>query len=138
MIASAVVVFVYRLIPQIFAYAINFPIQKFLQAQSIIGPTAYISTATLILHLFLIWLAIYKLELGLIGASLVLSLSWWIVVVAQFVYFVKSDLCKYTWTRFTIRTFSGLGGILEAIGFIGSEVLLGNLVYVDTGFARHI
>ncbi|KAA8524626.1 hypothetical protein F0562_011049 [Nyssa sinensis] len=44
-IASAAALFVYGLIPQIFAYAINFPIQKFLQAQSIVAPSAYISTA---------------------------------------------------------------------------------------------
>lgn len=42
-IASAAALFVYGLIPQIFAYAVNFPIQKFLQAQSIVAPSAYIS-----------------------------------------------------------------------------------------------
>lgn len=83
-IASAAAVFVYGLIPQIFAYAINFPIQKFLQAQSIVAPSADISTATLLIHLVLSWVAVYKIGLGLFGASLVLSLSWWIVVVAQF------------------------------------------------------
>ncbi|KAJ4980543.1 hypothetical protein NE237_031380 [Protea cynaroides] len=122
MIASAAAVFVYGLIPQIFAYAVNFPIQKFLQAQSIVAPSAYISTATLVLHLFLTWLAVYKLGLGLIGASLVLSLSWWIVVVAQFVYIVKSDLCKYTWTGFTMQAFSGLGGFLKLS--VSSAVML--------------
>ncbi|PKI61030.1 hypothetical protein CRG98_018592 [Punica granatum] len=42
-IASAAALFVYGLIPQIFAYAANFPIQKFLQSQSIVAPSAYIS-----------------------------------------------------------------------------------------------
>ncbi|KAL2466625.1 MATE efflux family protein [Abeliophyllum distichum] len=37
-VASAAALFVYGLIPQIFAYAANFPIQKFLQAQSIVNP----------------------------------------------------------------------------------------------------
>ncbi|KAF3970953.1 hypothetical protein CMV_005404 [Castanea mollissima] len=46
-IASAAAIFVYGLIPQIFAYAANFPIQKFLQAQSIVAPSSYISAATL-------------------------------------------------------------------------------------------
>ncbi|KAG4402273.1 hypothetical protein GLYMA_02G158350v4 [Glycine max] len=36
--------FVYGLIPQIFTNAVNFPIQKFLKAQSIVAPSAYIST----------------------------------------------------------------------------------------------
>ncbi|KAI5001846.1 hypothetical protein ZWY2020_026496 [Hordeum vulgare] len=54
-IARAASILVYGLVPQIFAYAINFPIQKFLQAQSIVLPRAYISTATLMLHLLLSW-----------------------------------------------------------------------------------
>ncbi|KAI4295884.1 hypothetical protein L6164_035882 [Bauhinia variegata] len=85
-IASAAAVFVYGLIPQIFAYAANFPIQKFLQAQSIVYPSAYISAATLAVHVLLTWIVVYKLEWGLLGASLVLSFSWWIIVVAQFIY----------------------------------------------------
>ncbi|XP_022776637.1 protein DETOXIFICATION 40-like [Durio zibethinus] len=112
-IASAAAIFVYGLIPQIFAYAINFPIQKFLQAQSIVAPSAYISTATLIIHLLLSWLVVYKVGLGLLGASLVLSLSWWIVVIAQFVYIVKSDKCKYTWNGFSVQAFTGLPGFFK-------------------------
>ncbi|KAI8001518.1 Protein DETOXIFICATION 40 [Camellia lanceoleosa] len=112
-IASAAALFVYGLIPQIFAYALNFPIQKFLQAQSIVTPSAYISAATLVLHIILSWLFVYKIGLGLLGASLVLSLSWWIVVVAQFVYILKSERCKYTWDGFSIQAFSGLPGFFK-------------------------
>ncbi|KAG6722289.1 hypothetical protein I3842_03G153300 [Carya illinoinensis] len=112
-IASAAAVFVYGLIPQIFAYAANFPIQKFLQAQSIVIPSAYISTATLVLHLMLSWLAVYKMGLGLLGASTVLSLSWWIIVVGQFVYIVKSERCKYTWRGFNLQAFKGLMGFFR-------------------------
>ncbi|KAM3320811.1 protein DETOXIFICATION 40 [Capsicum chacoense] len=107
-IAAAASVFVYGLIPQIFAYAINFPIQKFLQAQSIVAPSAYISAATLVLHLVLSWVAVYKIGLGLLGASLVLSMSWWIIVIGQFVYIVKTEKCKQTWKGFSLRAFSGL------------------------------
>ncbi|KAK8507998.1 hypothetical protein V6N12_025107 [Hibiscus sabdariffa] len=107
-ISSAAAVFVYGLIPQIFAYALNFPIQKFLQAQSIVVPSACISTATLAVHLLLTWVAVYKIGLGLLGASLVLSLSWWIVVIAQFVYIVRSDKCRSTWNGFSVQAFRGL------------------------------
>ncbi|WRX27104.1 Multi antimicrobial extrusion protein - like 10 [Theobroma cacao] len=108
MVASASAVFVYGLIPQIFAYAVNFPMQKFLQAQSIVNPSAYISAAALGVHLLLSWLAVYKLGLGLIGASLVLSLSWWIIVVAQMVYILTSKKCKLTWLGLSLQAFSGL------------------------------
>ncbi|KAM3701480.1 hypothetical protein ACJW31_05G176700 [Castanea mollissima] len=112
-VASSAAVFVYGLIPQIFAYAVNFPIQKFLQSQSIVAPSAYISAATLVVHLLISWLAVYKLGLGLIGASLALSLSWWIIVAAQFVYILMSSKCKHTWTGFSLQAFSGLWGFLK-------------------------
>ncbi|KAL0926712.1 hypothetical protein M5K25_002956 [Dendrobium thyrsiflorum] len=112
-IAEAASIFVYGLIPQIFAYAVNFPIQKFLQAQSIVAPSAYISTATVLLHLVLSWLVIFKVRLGLLGASLVLSLSWWIVVVAQFIYITTSRRCRLTWTGLSWQAFSGLPEFLK-------------------------
>ncbi|MCD7452032.1 Protein DETOXIFICATION 40 [Datura stramonium] len=112
-IAAAAGLFVYGLIPQIFAYAVNFPIQKFLQAQSIVAPSAYISAATLVLHLVISWVAVYKIGLGLLGASLVLSLSWWIIVIGQFVYVVKSKKCKKTWNGFSWSAFSGLTGFFK-------------------------
>jgi MATE family multidrug resistance protein len=117
-IASAAAVFVYGLIPQIFAYAVNFPIQKFLQAQSIVTPSAYISTATLAIRLLLTWVRVYKIRLGL----LVLSFSWWIIVAAQFVYIVKSERCKNTWRGFSIQAFSGLGGFFRLS--VASAVML--------------
>ncbi|XP_074566876.1 protein DETOXIFICATION 40-like [Curcuma longa] len=112
-IAKAASVFVYGLIPQIFACAANFPIQKFLQAQSIVAPSAYISAATLVVHLAASWLAVYKLGMDLLGASLVLSLSWWIIVAAQFVYIATSRRCKATWTGFTWQAFAGLPEFLR-------------------------
>ncbi|KAK4759258.1 hypothetical protein SAY87_022389 [Trapa incisa] len=107
-IASSSALFVYGLIPQIFAYAVNFPIQKFLQAQSIVAPSAYISAATIVVHVPLSWVVIYKLGWGLLGASLMLSFSWWIIVVAQFMYILVSDKCKHTWKGLSIHAFSNL------------------------------
>jgi MATE family multidrug resistance protein len=112
-VASAAAVFVYGLIPQIFAYAVNFPIQKFLQSQSIVAPSAYISAATLVVHLLLSWVAVYKLGMGLIGTSLVLSLSWWIIVVAQLVYILVSGKCELTWNGLSMQAFSGLWDFLK-------------------------
>ena len=107
-IAGAAATFVYGLIPQIFAYAAIFPIQKFLQAQSIMAPSAYISAATLAAHLALSYLVVYRLGLGLLGASLMLSASNWVIAVGQFVYIVTSRRCRLTWTGFSWQAFSGL------------------------------
>lgn len=120
--ASAAALFVYGLIPQVFAYAINFPIQKFLQAQSIVTPSAYISAGTLVVHLILSWIIVYKFGLGLIGASLALSLSWWIIVVGQFIYILMSDKCKATWTGFNSNAFGGLWDFVKLSS--GSAVML--------------
>lgn len=112
-IASAAALFIYGLIPQIFAYACNFPIQKFLQSQSVVFPSAYISAATLVAHIGLTWAVVYKLDWGLLGASLVLSFSWWIIVAAQFVYILVSQRFKYTWTGFSWAAFGGLWDFLK-------------------------
>ncbi|CDP20702.1 unnamed protein product [Coffea canephora] len=112
-VSSAAALFVYGLIPQIFAYAANFPIQKFLQAQSIILPSAYIAAGALVLHVFLTWIVVYVLDWGLLGASLTLSFSWWVIVVAQFVYILASKKCKKTWNGFSWMAFSGLWNFLK-------------------------
>lgn len=112
-LASAAAVFVYGLIPQIYAYAVNFPIQKFLQAQSVVAPSTYISMATLVLHFVICWAVVYKLGFGLIGLSLTLSLSWWIIVVAQFVYILIAPRFKYTWNGFSVQAFSGLWAFVK-------------------------
>ncbi|XP_041994214.1 protein DETOXIFICATION 40-like isoform X1 [Salvia splendens] len=107
-LAAAAALFVYGLIPQIFAYAANFAIQKFLQAQSIVNPSAYISVAALVAHIVLTWAALFVFGWGLLGASLVLSFSWWVIAGAQFVYILKSERCRMTWTGFSPAAFSGL------------------------------
>ncbi|XP_047307974.1 protein DETOXIFICATION 40-like [Impatiens glandulifera] len=121
-VASEASIYVYGLIPQIYAYAINFPIQKFLQSQSIVGPSAYISAATLAFHVLLTWFVVYKFGLGLIGASIVLSVSWWIIVLAQFGYILISPRCKTTWTGFKWEAFSGLWDFVKLSA--GSAVML--------------
>ncbi|KAJ3677232.1 hypothetical protein LUZ60_002956 [Juncus effusus] len=121
-IASAASLFVYGLIPQIFAYAVNFPIQKFLQSQSIMAPSAYTSAATIVLHLIMNWLVVYKLGWGLLGASLVLSFSWWIMVLAQFGYIVWSPRCRLTWSGFTWKAFSDLPDLFKLS--VASAVML--------------
>ncbi|KAI4342917.1 hypothetical protein MLD38_027480 [Melastoma candidum] len=121
-VASAAAIFVYGLIPQIYAYAVNFPIQKFLQSQSIVAPSAYISAGTLVIHFLLTWIVVYKLGWGLIGASLVLSLSWWIIVGAQFIYIVTTSRCRQTWTGFKLEAFAGLWDFTKLSA--GSAVML--------------
>jgi MATE family multidrug resistance protein len=72
-IASTTTIFVYNLILEIFVYAANFLIKKFLQDQSIIMPNAFISFCMIFVHLLLIWMVVYRLGWGFFGALSMLS-----------------------------------------------------------------
>ncbi|CAN6470784.1 unnamed protein product [Victoria cruziana] len=101
-------VFTRGLIPQLFAFALYCPMQRFLQAQNIVNPVAYFSVATFILHVLLSWLAVDKLGFGLFGAAATLSLSWWILVVLTGAYILLSPRCARSWTGFSSQAFNGL------------------------------
>ncbi|BAT82720.1 Protein DETOXIFICATION 33 [Vigna angularis] len=100
------------MIPQLFAYAINFPIQKFLQAQGKVLVMLWVSVGVLVLHTVFSWLLILKLEWGLIGAAITLNTSWWLIVIAQLLYILitKSD---GAWTGFTWLAFVDLFGFVK-------------------------
>ncbi|XP_039131589.1 protein DETOXIFICATION 33-like [Dioscorea cayenensis subsp. rotundata] len=109
------------MIPELFAFAINFPIQKFLQAQSKVWEMAWISAGCLILHLVLSWLFIIKLKTGLLGAAVTLNFSWWLLVAGQFGY-VLSGYCKDSWTGFSWLAFKDLGAFFRLS--VASAVML--------------
>lgn len=95
------------MIPQLFAYAMNFPISKFLQSQSKMKVMACISAVVLALHTVLSWLFMLKLEWGLAGGAVVLNLSWWLIVVAQLIY-IFSGTCGRAWSGFSWAAFHNL------------------------------
>ncbi|KAF8087389.1 hypothetical protein N665_0588s0055 [Sinapis alba] len=100
------------MIPQIFAYAINFPTAKFLQSQSKIMVMAGISGVALVIHTFFTWLVMSRFHWGLPGLALVLNTSWWFIVVAQLVY-IFSGTCGEAWSGFTWEAFHNLWGFVK-------------------------
>ncbi|XP_062024149.1 protein DETOXIFICATION 33 [Rosa rugosa] len=111
-ISEAAGKFAIWMIPQLFAYALNFPIQKFLQAQRKVFVMAYISAAVLVLHTFFSWLLILKLGWGLTGAAITLNTSWWLIVIAQllYIFITKSD---GAWSGFSMLAFADLWGFVK-------------------------
>nr|QBM79449.1 MATE19 [Rehmannia glutinosa] len=109
------------MIPQLFAYAMNFPIAKFLQAQSKIMVMAWISALALALHVLFSWLLMLKLGWGIAGGALVLNASWWFLVVAQMIY-VFSGTCGKAWTGFSWQAFQNLWGFVRLS--VASAVML--------------
>ncbi|PIN17380.1 hypothetical protein CDL12_09950 [Handroanthus impetiginosus] len=97
------------MIPQLYAYALNYPIAKFLQAQSKIMVMTWISVVALVLHIFFSWLLMLKLGWGMAGGAVVLNASWWFIVVAQLVY-IFSGTCGRAWSGFSWRAFQNLWG----------------------------
>ncbi|XVF36174.1 hypothetical protein REPUB_Repub19eG0035300 [Reevesia pubescens] len=103
-ISNAAGKFAVWMLPQLFAYALNFPIQKFLQAQRKVMVIAWVSGLVLVLHVFFSWLLIFKLDWGLIGAAITLNTSWWLIVIGQllYIFITKSDgaWCGFSWLAF--------------------------------------
>lgn len=99
-------------IPLHFSFAFQFPLQRFLQCQLKNRAIAWVYFVALIVHLFLTWLLVIKLEFGLIGIALTLSCSWWIGVFGLLGYTLFGP-CSHTWTGFSIEAFSGLWEFLK-------------------------
>lgn len=106
-ISKAAGEFAIWMIPQLFAYAMNFPIAKFLQSQSKVMVMALIAAVGLVLHTVFSWLLIIKLEWGMVGAAVVLNFSWWFIVVSQLVY-IFSGTCGRAWSGFSWKAFENL------------------------------
>lgn len=107
-IAQEAQTFARGVIPQVFAFALSYPMQRFLQAQNIVNPLAFMVIGVFCLHILLSWLVVYVLGYGLLGAALTLSLSWWIFVLVNGLYIVLSPSCKETWTGFSTKAFTGI------------------------------
>ncbi|XP_057493639.1 protein DETOXIFICATION 29-like isoform X1 [Actinidia eriantha] len=111
-ISEAAGTFAVWMIPQLFAYAMVFPLAKFLQAQSKMMAMAVIGAAALVLHTIFSWLLMIKLGLGLVGAAVVLNASWWFIVGAQLLY-IFSGTCGRAWSGFSWKAFHNLWGFVK-------------------------
>ena len=100
------------LIPLHFSFVFQFPLQRFLQSQLKNIVIAWVSLGTLILHVLLTWLIIYKFKLGIIGTALSMNIPWVIIAIALFIY-ISCGGCPQTWNGFSIEAFSGLWEFLK-------------------------
>ncbi|KAE8688334.1 MATE efflux family protein [Hibiscus syriacus] len=111
-ISKAAGMFSIWMIPQLFAYSFNFPMAKFLQAQSKMTAMAVIAGVALVLHVVLSWFLMLRLGWGLVGAAVVLNMSWIFIDVAQFLYII-SGTCGPAWTGFSWKAFQHLWGFVR-------------------------
>ncbi|KAG6575186.1 Protein DETOXIFICATION 34, partial [Cucurbita argyrosperma subsp. sororia] len=118
-----------QIIPQMFSLAINFPTQKFLQAQSRVGILAWIGFGALLAHVGLLVLFIKVFDWGIAGAAAAYDVSAWGISIAQVVYIL--GWCSECWKGLLMAGFQGLMGLHEAFTCFGDYALLGDLVFYD-------
>lgn len=113
------------MIPQLFAYAFHFPIQKFLQAQRKVFVMAFVSAIVLVFHVTFSWLFMLRYGWGLAGAAIILNISWWLIVVLQllYIFITKSD---GAWSGFSWLAFADLWGFVQLS--LASAVMLWYLI----------
>ncbi|XP_043713305.1 protein DETOXIFICATION 33-like [Telopea speciosissima] len=111
-IADATGKFAIYILPQLFAYSVNYPIQKFLQAQRKVMVMAWVSGTVMVIHVFVSWLLILKIDLGLVGAAIALDLSWWLIVLGHLIYILVGNTDR-AWTGFSFLAFKDLYGFVK-------------------------
>ncbi|KAF7153558.1 hypothetical protein RHSIM_Rhsim01G0148000 [Rhododendron simsii] len=127
-----------QVIPQMFSLAINFPTQKFLQAQSKVGILAWIGFVFLFLHIGMLYLFISVFGWGLAGAAAAYDISAWGVALAQVGYifvWCKDDgwrglswlAFKELWPFVKLSVASAVMICLEIWYFMSIIVLTGHL-----------
>ncbi|CAI0377188.1 unnamed protein product [Linum tenue] len=121
-------------VPQLFLYALNFPLQKFLQAQSKVWVLTSISTVVLGIHGLLNWVFVAKLGYGVVGAAVVADVSWLLVVLGQMIY-VVSGYFPEAWTGFSMKAFKSLGGFVKLS--LASAIMLCVRVSNELGAGNH-
>ncbi|KAJ4966110.1 hypothetical protein NE237_017959 [Protea cynaroides] len=99
-------------IPQLFALAFNFPIQKFFQSQGRVWVMTMISMVALVFHILLNWVLVTKLGHGMAGAAIAGNISWWLIVLAQILYMVFGYLPD-SWTGFSLSAFQHLTAFVK-------------------------
>ncbi|KAI4355101.1 hypothetical protein L6164_003906 [Bauhinia variegata] len=112
--------FTIQTIPQMFSLAINFPTQKFLQAQSRVGVLAWIGFVSLLAHIFILFLFLKVFGWGTAGAAAAYDISAWGIAVAQVVYVV--GWCKEGWRGLSWLAFKDLWAFVKLS--IASAIML--------------
>ncbi|RXH70231.1 hypothetical protein DVH24_007487 [Malus domestica] len=86
--------FIIWLIPALFAYATLQPLVRYFQTQSLLMPMVISSFATLLFHIPLSWVLIFKSGLDHLGGSLAIGVSYWFNVIFLWLYMKFSPACS--------------------------------------------
>ncbi|XP_011029501.1 PREDICTED: MATE efflux family protein LAL5-like [Populus euphratica] len=100
-ISKAAALYLKYLIPGIFAFGFLQNILRFLQTQSVVMPLILLSGIPLCIHIGTAYALVHKTDLGFRGASLAVSISFWISTLVLVIYVIYSKKFKHTWEGFS-------------------------------------
>ncbi|PVH37085.1 hypothetical protein PAHAL_6G239500 [Panicum hallii] len=116
------------LIPQHFAVAMLVPLTRFLQSQLKNWVTAVTAGVTLAVHAAATYLLVRRFQLGIVGAVVAADLSWWLVVLGQFLYVVGGG-CPLSWKGFSTEAFADFWEFVKLSSASGVMLCLENWYY---------
>ncbi|KAA3479705.1 protein DETOXIFICATION 27-like [Gossypium australe] len=116
------------MIPLHFSFALQFPLQRFLQCQLKNMVTAWVSLAALGVHGIMSWVLVYRFRVGVVGTVVSMNFSWWVLVFGHLGYTVCGG-CPSTWTGFSMEAFSGLWEFIKLSAASGVMLCLENWYY---------
>ncbi|TXG60123.1 hypothetical protein EZV62_014696 [Acer yangbiense] len=116
------------MIPLHFSFAFQFPLQRFLQSQLKTMVIAWVALVSLLVHILVSWLFVYRMQLGVIGTAATLNISWWVLVFGLYGYVICGG-CPLTWTGFSMEAFSGLWEFVKLSAASGVMLCLENWYY---------
>ncbi|XP_040375134.1 protein DETOXIFICATION 12 isoform X3 [Rosa chinensis] len=96
------------LIPALFAYATLQPLIRYFQTQSLMTPMLLSSCATLLFHIPLCWVLVFKSGLDVLGGALAISVSYWLNVILLGLYMKFSSACSQTRAPVSKEVFHGM------------------------------
>ncbi|KAI9164867.1 hypothetical protein LWI28_003613 [Acer negundo] len=116
------------MIPLHFSFAFQFPLQRFLQSQLKTMVIAWVALVSLLVHILVSWLFVYRMQLGVVGTAATLNISWWVLVFGLYGYVICGG-CPLTWTGFSMEAFSGLWEFVKLSAASGVMLCLENWYY---------
>lgn len=93
-------------IPAVFAFGLIQNVLRFLQTQSIVMPLVLFSGLPLALHFGIAYTLVHWTSLGLEGASMATSITFWISFLFLAIYVAFSNKFEHTWEGFSFESFS--------------------------------
>ncbi|KAK2635312.1 hypothetical protein Ddye_030104 [Dipteronia dyeriana] len=97
------------LVSALFGYAVLQSLIRFFQAQSLTFPLLISACFTLIFHIILCWILVFKSGLANLGAAVSISFSYWFNAFLLVLYMNFSSTCEKTRVPVTMDIFRGIG-----------------------------